>query len=69
MRLTGTVLRETLILSLWGMFLVLLARAAAKGKLLQAGGRRIWLQFFLSILALTFWGEAAEAALDAHFGG
>ena len=29
----------------------------------------MWLLFFLSILALSFWGRAAEAALDQHFEG
>jgi len=59
--------RNAVILALWLIFFVTFGRAAVKGKSFRPAGQRIWLMFFLSILAFTFWGEAAEAALDQHF--
>jgi hypothetical protein len=59
--------QNLLILAVWLIFLTTLGRAAVRGKLSDPGGRRIWLLYLLSILAFTFWGEAAEASLDRHF--
>ena len=57
------------VLILWLIFVLTLVRALYKGHLLHRAGQRTWLMFFLSILACTFWGEAAEMALDRYLGG
>lgn len=59
--------RNVVIMALWLIFFVTFGRAVSKGKSFQPAGQRIWLMFFLSIVAFTFWGEAAEALLDQHF--
>lgn len=59
--------RNAVILALWLIFFVTFGRAAVKGKSFRLAGQRIWLMFFLSILAFTFWGEAAEVSLDQYF--
>jgi hypothetical protein len=62
-------LRSTVIMTLCILFAVTLFRAIALGHLSQPSGRRTWLMFFLSVLACSFWGEAAEMRLDRNFGG
>lgn len=59
--------RNAVILALWIIFFVTFGRAVSKGKSFRPAGQRIWLMFFLSTLAFTFWGEAAETSLDQHF--
>jgi len=59
--------RLPVIVVLWFVFVLTLARALYKDQLLHRAGQRTWLMFFLSILACTFWGEAAEMSLDRHF--
>ncbi len=59
--------RSAVILALWLIFFVTFGRAVSKSKSFRTARQRIWLMFFLSILAFTFWGEAAEASLDQHF--
>ncbi len=61
-------LKHIVILITWAIFFVTFVRAVRKGKVFHSSEWRIWLQFFLSILAFSFWGEAAEASLDHHFG-
>ncbi|MEO1439204.1 MAG: hypothetical protein AAFV33_02305 [Chloroflexota bacterium] len=60
-------LRSTAVVVLWLLFIVTFVRALMMGHLSQSSGRRLWLMFFLSVLACTFWGEAAEMQLDRHF--
>lgn len=60
-------MRNAVILALWLIFFVTFGRAVRKGGSLRPRGQRFWLMFLLSILAFTFWGEAAEASLDQHF--
>lgn len=60
--------RTIAVISLWIVFGVTLVRAVCR----RSGGGdpvdvRIWGMFLLSVLAFTFWGEAAEAALDQYF--
>ncbi|QPC81726.1 hypothetical protein G4Y79_18825 [Phototrophicus methaneseepsis] len=62
-------LRAEVITGVWVIFILIFIRAGLKGKLVEATGRQMWLLFFLSILALSFWGRASEAALDQRFGG
>ena len=62
-------LRAEVITVVWAIFILIFMRAGLKGKLVDANGRQMWLLFFLSILALSFWGRAAEASLDQYFDG
>lgn len=55
-----------IILILWLVFILTLARALHKVRKPNRIGYRLWFMFFLGIFACTLWGESAEMALDRH---
>lgn len=49
---------------IWGLFWFLLLRAYAHRRVSSRQARLIWLMFFFSCVAFSFWGEKGEAILD-----
>ena len=54
------------IVAVWLVLLVALARSAWRGRLVEPASRRIWTMFLLSALSFSLWGPEAEAAVDRY---
>jgi hypothetical protein len=59
--------RYTIQLVVWLIFLLTLIHARRQTD--APFNRRMWSQYFLSVLAFTFWGDSAEQLLDQYFYG
>lgn len=53
---------------IWGLFLLLFIRALIHQRVESRQARLIWMIYFISCVAFSFWGEESETVLDVFIG-